>query len=191
MPRTPRHTLGPSRAGWTKAIPTSRSSTRSSPAASGIVRGLLAPAARGLTGHGEPVAGYLLDTNVISELFKKRPSPKVLESVRSTRGQDLATSVLCVVELRYGASRHRKGEAIWERISSHVLSRIRILPLGWQEAVRAGDILGALERRGEPIGIEDVLIAATALEHGLTVVTRNSKHFSRIEGLLAESWWDR
>jgi len=152
---------------------------------------LLAPAAHGLAGHAELVAGYLLDTNVISELFKKRPSTGVLESVRSARGQDLATSVLCVVELRYGASRHRKGEAIWERISSHVLSRIRILPLGWHEAVRAGDILGALEQRGEPIGIEDVLIAATALEHGLTVVTRNLKHFSRIEGLLAESWWDR
>jgi tRNA(fMet)-specific endonuclease VapC len=50
-------------------------------------------------------------------------------------------------------------------------------------------LLAALEAKGKPIGIEDVWIAATALEHGLTVVTRNLKHFQRIPGLRTESWW--
>ncbi len=158
----------------------------------GVVdHGFSAPAGCAPAGRGELVAGFLLDTNVISELFKKRPSPALLEKVQSARGRELATSVLCVVELRYGTSRHPKGEALWERVSSEALSRLQILPLGWHEAIRAGDILATLQQRGEPIGIEDVLIAATAIENGLTVVTRNLGHFSRIEGLLAESWWDR
>ena len=136
------------------------------------------------------MTGYLLDTNVISELFKKRPAPRVLERVSSTRAEALATSVICVTELRHGAARHPKGEALWRRISTEVLSRIQILPLGWDEAVRAGDLLADLQERGKPIGLEDLLIGATALEHGMTVVTRNLRHFSRIEGLSAESWWD-
>jgi tRNA(fMet)-specific endonuclease VapC len=67
--------------------------------------------------------------------------------------------------------------------------RVRILPFGEAEAVRAGDLLALLESEGVPIGTEDVLIGATALEAGLTVVTRNVKHFDRIPGLTVESWW--
>ena len=63
-------------------------------------------------------------------------------------------------------------------------------PFGVDEAKRAGDLLAALESRGEGIGIEDVLIAATALVHGLVVVTRNVKHFDRIEELPVERWWE-
>jgi tRNA(fMet)-specific endonuclease VapC len=53
-----------------------------------------------------------------------------------------------------------------------------------------GDLLAALESRGKSIGIEDVLIGATALVHDLVVATRNVRHFDRIEGLSIESWWE-
>jgi tRNA(fMet)-specific endonuclease VapC len=135
------------------------------------------------------VASYLLDTNVISELFKRRPAAAVVERIRSAPARDLFTSVICVSELRYGAARHPKGEALWRRVTAEILGRIQVLPVGWVEAVRAGDLLAGLERRGEPIGVEDLLIGATALEHGMTVVTRNMKHFARIEGLFVECWW--
>lgn len=99
------------------------------------------------------------------------------------------TSVVCVAELRHGAARVAHGARLWERIAREVLSRVDILPLGEAEALRAGDLLAALEAEGAPIGIEDVWIGATALEHRLTVVTRNLKHFGRIQGLACESWW--
>lgn len=134
--------------------------------------------------------GYLLDTNVISEILKKRPFPGVLRRVREARGERLATSAVCVAELRFGAARHPSGRTLWQRLSRDVLDRIRILPLGFEEAVRAGEVLATLEARGKTLGIEDVLIGATALEHGLTLVTRNLKHFRRIEGLAVESWWE-
>lgn len=135
------------------------------------------------------MSGYLLDTNVLSEVLKKRPEPRFLERLRGVPARQLSTSAVCVTELRYGAARDPRGMRLWERIAREVLARVRILPLGEAEAIRAGDVLAALEAQGRPIGIEDVLIGATALEAGLTVVTRNVRHFDRIPGLAVESWW--
>jgi len=113
----------------------------------------------------------------------------VVERVRAVRMEELATSVVCAMELRYGAARHPRGTMLWARISREVLPLMRMLPFGLEDAVRSGNLLAELEGRGERIGVEDVVIAATALEHGLTVATRNVRHFSRIQGLPVESWW--
>ncbi len=133
--------------------------------------------------------GYLLDTNVLSEVIKKQPEPSVLARLREIAPDSVFTSVVCVTELRYGARRRPGAEVLWERIAREVLSRVRILPVGEREALRAGDLLAALEAAGQPIGIEDVLIGATALAGSLTVATRNVRHFRRIPGLAVESWW--
>jgi predicted nucleic acid-binding protein len=132
---------------------------------------------------------YLLDTNVLSEVIRKDPNHALLQKLNEVPASDVVTSSICVAELRHGTARVAHGARLWERIAREILSRVDILPLGEAEAVRAGDLLASLEAHGKPIGIEDVWIAATALEHGLTVVTRNLKHFQRIPGLRSESWW--
>ncbi len=132
---------------------------------------------------------YLLDTNVLSEVIRKDPNRGVLQRLNELAARDVVTSAVCVAELRHGAARVAHGALLWRRIAREILSRVDILPMGEAEAVRAGDLLATLEARGEPIGIEDVWIGATALEHGLRVVTRNPKHFQRIPGLASESWW--
>ncbi len=132
---------------------------------------------------------YLLDTNVLSEVIRKDPNRGVLQRLNEIAARDVVTSAVCVAELRHGAARVAHGALLWQRIAREILRRVDILPMGEAEAVRAGDLLATLEARGEPIGIEDVWIGATALEHGLRVVTRNLKHFQRIPGLSSESWW--
>lgn len=132
---------------------------------------------------------YLLDTNVLSEVIRKEPNRGVLQRLNGVAARDLVTSVVCIGEMRHGASRVVNGARLWKRISDEILSRVSVLPLGEAEAIRAGDLLATLEARGEPIGIEDVWIGATALQYGLQVVTRNLKHFRRIPGLVSESWW--
>ena len=129
------------------------------------------------------MSGYLLDTNVLSEVIKKRPEPSVLARLREVAPGSVFTSVVCVTELRYGARRRPGAEVLWERIAREVLSRVRVLPFGEREA------LAGLEAAGQPIGIEDVLIGATALVGSLTVATRNVRHFRRLPGLVVESWW--
>lgn len=132
---------------------------------------------------------YLLDTNVLSEVIRKEPNRGLLRRLDEIAPRDAVTSVVCVAELRHGTARVAHGARLWDRIAREILSRVDILPLGEAEAVRAGDLLATLEAQGEPIGMEDVWIGATALEHRLTVVTRNLKHFRRIHGLVSESWW--
>lgn len=132
---------------------------------------------------------YLLDTNVLSEVIRKEPNRGLMQRLNEVAPRDATTSVVCVAELRHGAARVAHGALLWKRITRDILSRVDILPLGEAEAARAGDLLATLESQGEPIGVEDVWIGATALEHRLTVITRNLKHFRRIPGLASESWW--
>ncbi|MCI0343221.1 MAG: PIN domain-containing protein [Planctomycetales bacterium] len=131
----------------------------------------------------------LLDTNALSEPLKKRPHPEYLRRLAAEPAESLATSVVCVYEMRHGALRGAAGSVRWQRIEREVLPRVVILPLGLDEALRAGEISADLEGRGVPIGLEDVLIGATALVQGCAVVTRNLKHFSKIPGLRVFDWW--
>lgn len=131
---------------------------------------------------------YLLDTNALSELIKRRPQPQFLDRLRQCPVEAFYTSTICVMELRHGSSRRPDKDAFWTRIEDEVLSRVQILDLSVQEAILAGDVLAYLYRRGEPIGIEDVLIGAAALAHDFTVVTANLRHFQRIPNLRVENW---
>lgn len=132
---------------------------------------------------------FLLDTNAISEVLKKSPDPGFMENLRVHEFEGLATSVVCVFELRHGCRRHPRSGDLWQRIHATILSRLEILPFGMGEALCAGDIHASLMARGTPIGIEDVWIGATALIHERRLVTRNDVHLGRIEGLRLARWW--
>jgi len=133
--------------------------------------------------------GYLLDTNVLSELMKKRPRPEVVRRVRDLPPDETFTCAVCFLELRYGAARHPDRTRLWDRIQTEIRPLVSVLPLGYDEAIRAGEVLASLEAKGTPIGLDDILIGSTALVHGLAVATRSVKHLSRIEGLSVENWW--
>ena len=132
---------------------------------------------------------YLLDTNVLSEPLKKRPDAGVARRLGSLSRAQLYTSSVCVMELRAGAQRHSTGPELWTRISRDVLRYVTVLPFAEAEGRRAGDVIARLALIGKPIGVEDVMIAATALEHDLVIATRNVGHLSRVEGARVESWW--
>ena len=131
---------------------------------------------------------YLLDTNALSELLKKRSKPQFLTRLRRHPSEMFFTSSICVMELRHGSRRRDDHESFWQRITHEVLSRVSILDFSASEAIVAGDILAHLARRGELIGVEDVLIGATALVREYTVVTGNVRHFERIPDLQVENW---
>jgi tRNA(fMet)-specific endonuclease VapC len=131
---------------------------------------------------------YLLDTNILSELVKKQPNPNFLSRLSSLPISHLYISIICLIELRYGAALRKDFESFWSKLVDHVISQFQVLPLGPKEGVLAGDILARLRKKGQMIGLEDILISATALSHDLVLVSGNTKHFSKVEGLVIENW---
>jgi tRNA(fMet)-specific endonuclease VapC len=131
---------------------------------------------------------YLLDTNILSELIKKRPNSDFIARLRKENSQSLCTSSICVFELRLGSALRDDFPIFWKRIKEELLSEISILHFGEECALAAGDILAQLRKTGQLVGIEDVFIASTSLANRCTLVTANIKHYSRIQGLKIENW---
>lgn len=133
----------------------------------------------------------LLDTDTLSNLVKRRASPHLVERLSREPKAALYTSVVNVYELRMGCRRRPAGgEQLWDRIESEVLSRVNILSFELKHALGAGDLLAHLMNRGDPISVEDALIAAIALVEGARIVTGNVRHFGRIPGLTVENWME-
>ena len=98
---------------------------------------------------------YVLDTNILSELLKKRPNPHLIARLRSKQPGALFTSCICVMELRFGAALRGDAEIFWEKITEEILSKVTILLIGSLEAVTAGDLLASFQKAGQIIGMED------------------------------------
>jgi len=126
------------------------------------------------------VSGLLLDTNIISELVKPKPEPNVTAWIEATDESLLHLSVLTLGEIRKGiavlpdASRRVSLEAWLDR---DLVLRFaeRILPIDQAVADRWGRIAAQALARKSPLPVVDGLLAATALQHNLTLVTRNTK----------------
>lgn len=124
---------------------------------------------------------FLLDTNVVSEPKRARPDMRVVDWLGEQLPSDLHISVLTVGELRRGIVRLEPGRRrddldFW---LAELILRYgeRILPVDLDVAERWAALAEAARTAGRPSEMTDELIAATAHVHGLTVVTRNSRHF--------------
>ena len=136
---------------------------------------------------------YLMDTVSCSEPYASSPSPAFMRFADSTPRQLLFTSVVVLGELRRGAAGHPDA-AQRERLSGWIETVMRpsfgdrVLPVTEPIADQWGELMGAAIRRGQPVPAIDALIAATALVHGLTVVTRNEADFRRCGVQVRNPW---
>lgn len=129
---------------------------------------------------------YLLDTCVISDFVKGESG--TVARLKQVPPADIAISSISVMELRYGLRLNPQRVQKIESVISGILSSITILPFGNAEAEQAAKIRAVLKPKGQPIGAYDVLIAATALQHRLIMVTANQREFDRISDLQTENW---
>ncbi len=128
---------------------------------------------------------YLLDTNVVSDLVR-RPQGPVAERIRQTGEARVCTSIIVAAELRFGAD--KKGSARLTAQVEAVLGVLDVLPLQAPADVVYGALRARLERIGQPIGGNDLLIAAQTVALGYTLVTDNEREFTRIVELPVENW---
>ena len=128
---------------------------------------------------------YLLDTNILFDLIR-RPQGTVANRIAAAGEKTVCTSVVVAAELRFGAAKSGSRKLL-DRIDL-ILSALEILPLEVPADQHYGNIRLHLAREGNPIGPNDMLIAAHALAAGLTVVTANIREFSRVPSLSVENW---
>lgn len=117
----------------------------------------------------------LVDTNVISELMRPAPNPKVSAWAATQASFDL--SVISVEEVLYGLALRRSAR-LQRWFDDFVSDHCQVLPVTLRIARRAGELRAALAARGHPRTQADLLIAATAAEHALVIATRNERDFT-------------
>ena len=131
---------------------------------------------------------YLLDSNALSELIRN-PGGSVsqqFERKASDPANELLTSIVTACELRYGAV--RKGSRILAERVDRTLISVKVVPLLVGVDATYAVLRTDLERRGQLIGPNDMLIAAHALALGAILVTDNVREFKRVKGLKIENW---
>jgi tRNA(fMet)-specific endonuclease VapC len=129
---------------------------------------------------------YLLDTNICIYFIKKEPA-SVLRKLEGKKVGEVAISLVTLGELEFGASKSREPDRARAVIEEFLLS-IPTYPLGVEVGRTYGEIRARLERKGEPIGANDLWIAAHALTLGVSLVTNNEREFRRVKGLKVENW---
>ncbi len=128
---------------------------------------------------------YLLDTNIISDLIRN-PQGRAAKRIAQVGESNICTSILVAAELRYGCA--KSGSTRLLKAVEDLLDEFDVLPFDVPADAQYGTIRSKLEAAGQPIGGNDLLIAAHAYATGATMVTANTDEFKRVGGLDVENW---
>ena len=139
------------------------------------------------------MSGFLLDTNCISELVRPQPEPRVMEWIEAADEAMLYLSVLTVGEIRKGLAglpqaKRRTRLETWLAVELQARFAGRIVPIDAAIAERWGLIAAEARRKGKALSVIDGLLAATALHHNLTVVSRNAREFANTQVPVLNPW---
>ena len=131
---------------------------------------------------------YLFDTDCLSNILKKAPSPLLIKKLESLpKGLQFTTSIN-VSEIYFGAYRSRNQEKILKAYEDKVFPNVNILPFDTDSGKIYGRLKALLEKRGFSKSEPDLRIAAIAIQHDMILVTGNKRHFMNIPGLNIEDW---
>jgi tRNA(fMet)-specific endonuclease VapC len=127
---------------------------------------------------------YMLDADTVS--YALRGQGHVAARLLEHQPSDICISAITLAELNFGANVKRSQKI--RRAVRTFTKDVAVVPFDEGSAERFGVVAAALSSRGQPIGVYDTLVAAQALSMELTVVTNNTRHFSRVPGLIVENW---
>ncbi|MBK0124960.1 type II toxin-antitoxin system VapC family toxin [Pantoea sp. C8B4] len=128
---------------------------------------------------------YMLDTNIVIYVIKRRPI-EVLERFNANVGRMVISSIT-LAELVHGAEKSAFPERNLRTVEDFI-SRLDVLSYDQKAAFHYGSIRAELEKKGTPIGLNDLHIAAHARSEALTLITNNLREFSRVNGLISDNW---
>ncbi|MDO9042386.1 MAG: tRNA(fMet)-specific endonuclease VapC [Desulfocapsaceae bacterium] len=128
---------------------------------------------------------YMLDTNIVIYLIKRRPI-ELLDVFNQHAGQ-MCISSITLAELLHGVEKSSMPDHNLLQVEDFI-SRLEVLSYGNKAASHYGDIRADLERKGTPIGVNDLHIAGHARSEGLTLVSNNVREFERVDALRLVNW---
>lgn len=129
---------------------------------------------------------YMLDTDICIYIIKRKPG-SALKRLESLQPGQLAMSAITFAELMNGAKKSQRVEANVAKLNE-LAELIEIRPFDQKAATFYGDVRSTLEKKGNIIGSNDLLIAAHALSLDWILVSNNEKEFGRVDGLKIENW---
>lgn len=129
---------------------------------------------------------YLLDTCVISDFVKG--DTNTLSHVKSVSPSQMCVSTITIMEIQYGLCLNPSRAGKIKPLIDSFLKVIHILEFDRNDAIQASNLRASLKKQGSPIGSYDILLAGTAFQRNLILVSANVKEFSRINGLSLENW---
>ena len=129
---------------------------------------------------------YMLDTDICIYIIKRKPG-SVLKRLERLQPGQLVMSVITFAELMNGAKKSQRVEGNIAKLNE-LAELLEIRPFDQKAAVTYGDVRSTLEKKGNIIGSNDLLIAAHALSLNLILVTNNENEFKRVDGLRIENW---
>ena len=130
---------------------------------------------------------HLLDTSVYCQPLRKKPFASVIARWKALGDASLCVSVLCEAELLQGLEA-KDSAPLWDRYRTLLNGRLPILEVTADVARTYASLAGSMIRQGNPRPVIDLLIAATAKNHGLILATLNYRHFEGVDGLALENW---
>ncbi len=131
---------------------------------------------------------YLFDTDCLSNILKKAPSPLLIKKLETLPKDLQFTTSINVSEIYFGAYRSRNRKKILKAYEDKVFPNVNILPFDTGSGKIYGRLKALLEKRGLSKSEPDLMIAAIAIQHDMILVIGNKRHFMNIPGLNIEDW---
>lgn len=131
---------------------------------------------------------FLFDTDIITNLFKKKPSKNLLKRLAAVPRNQQFISTITISEIVYGAVKSDKPDYHLRNLEMILLPSVNVVGFDTKAAYICGQLRADLAKKGTPLDLADLEIAAICVAANLTLITGNTRHFSRVSSLRHENW---
>lgn len=131
---------------------------------------------------------FLFDTDIITNIFKKNPSDRLLKKLAAVPRNQQFISTITIAEIVYGAAKSNRVDFHLHNLETILLPSVNVVGFDSKAAYVCGQLRADLEKKGTPLDLADLEIAAIGIAGNFILITGNTKHFSRIKTLRVKNW---
>jgi tRNA(fMet)-specific endonuclease VapC len=131
---------------------------------------------------------FLFDTDIISNILKKKPSTRLLNKLAGLPMAKQFISTITVSEVVYGAMKSTRPDYHLDNLQNILLPAVNVVGFDSKSAYVCGRLRAELDKQGQPLDLADLEIAAISIANNFTLITGNTRHFQRIKTLHLENW---